>query len=70
MPTPTPPIVDVSTIDWTYEDVTQEMEQLAMLEELQEESAPSLLDLARLVAGDELLQVAAELDELAQAEGR
>ena len=67
---PTPPILEVQTIDWTYEDVAEELEHLAMLEDLEPPAGPSLSDLPALLADTEIARVAADLEQVAQLEGR
>ena len=67
---PTPPILAVEMIDWTYEDVAEELEHLAMLEDLEPPAGPSLPDLTSLLIDDELARVAADLEQVATLEGR
>jgi hypothetical protein len=67
---PTPPILEAPTIDWTYEDLTEELEQLAMLEDLEEPAGPSLADLPELLVDSELARVAEDLETVAALEGR
>lgn len=59
------PILDAETLDWTYEDVATELEQLAMLEDLEPPSGPSLSDLPSLAFDDEISRASADLDQLA-----
>jgi hypothetical protein len=66
----TPPILAVETIDWTYEDVAEELEHLAMLEDLEPPAGPALSDLPGILLDDEIARVAAELECVAQLEGR
>ncbi len=67
---PTPPILEVPTIDWTYEDLTEEYEHLAVLEDLEEQAGPSLSDLPQLLVDDEIARVAEDLETVAELEGR
>ena len=67
---PTPPILEVQMIDWTYEDVAEELEHLAMIEDLEPPSGPSLSDLSSLLLDDDLLRVADELATVAELEAR
>ncbi len=67
---PTPPILQVETIDWTYEDVAEELEHLAMIEDLEPPAGPSLADLPALFVDDEIARVAADLEQVAELEGR
>jgi hypothetical protein len=60
----------VDTIDWTYEDVAEELEHLAMLEELEPPAGPSLTELPAILLDDEIARVAAELEQVAELEGR
>jgi hypothetical protein len=54
---PNPPILSVETVDWTYDDVAEELEHLAMIEDLEPSSGPSLADLPSLLLDDDLLRV-------------
>ena len=67
---PTPPILEVETIDWTYEDVAEELEHLAMLENLEPPAGPALSDLPGILLDDEIARVAADLERVAELEGR
>jgi len=67
---PTPPILEVSTIDWTYEDVAEELEHLAIIEDLEPPAGPSLSDLPSILGDDEIARVAADLEQVAELEGR
>jgi hypothetical protein len=67
---PTPPILAVEMIDWTYEDVAEELEHLAMLEDLEPPAGPSLSDLPSLFLDDEIARAAADLEQVAELEGR
>ncbi len=62
---PNPPILAAENVDWTYEDVAEELEHLAMLEDLEPPAGPSLSDLPSLVFDDEIARVAEDLQALA-----
>lgn len=67
---PNPPILAADTVDWTYEDLAEELEHLAMLEDLDAPSGPSLSEIPTLLAAadDELARVAEDLDAVADLE--
>ena len=67
-----PPILAAETLDWTYEDVADELEQLALIEDLEREppARPSLADLPALVLDDEIARAAEELETIAELEAR
>jgi hypothetical protein len=67
---PTPPILEASTIDWTYEDLTEELEHLALLEELESPAGPLLAEFPALFFDDEIARVAEDLGQVAELEGR
>jgi hypothetical protein len=67
---PTPPILEVETFDWTYEGVAEELEHLAMLENLEPPAGPMLSELPGILLDDEITRVAADLERLAELEGR
>ena len=68
---PNPPILSVENVDWTFEDVAEELEHLAMIEDLESPSGPSLSDLPSLLFfDDDLLRVADELETVAVLEAR
>jgi hypothetical protein len=67
---PSSPILSVETVDWTYEDVAEELEHLAMIEDLEPPSGPSLSDLPSLLFDDDLLRFADELATVAELEAR
>ena len=67
---PSSPMLSVETVDWTYEDVAEELEHLAMIEDLEPSSGPSLSDLPSLLFDDDLLRVADELATVAELEAR
>ena len=67
---PNPPILEAEMIDWTYEDVAEELEHLAMVEDLEPPAGPSLSDLPALLGDDEIARVAADLEQVAELEGR
>jgi hypothetical protein len=63
-------MLSVETVDWTYEDVAEELEHLAMIEDLEPSSGPSLSDLPSLLFDDDLLRFADELATVAELEAR
>jgi hypothetical protein len=69
---PNPPILAVDPLELSYEDFADELEQLALLEDLEKEppAGPSLADLPALVFDDEIFRVAEDLERLAEAEAR
>jgi hypothetical protein len=67
-----PAILDADPIDWTYDDLADELEHLAIVADLDPPRGPSLADLARLgeVGGDELARVAGDLERIAELAAR
>jgi hypothetical protein len=70
--TTTPAILDADTMDWTYDDLAEELEQLAIVADLEPPRGPSLADLPSLGAlgGDELAQLAGDLERVADLAAR
>lgn len=68
------PILEAQTADWTYEDVTEELEHLAIVEELGLELEPANEpvppDLPPVVGDDEIGRASEELRTVAELEGR
>ena len=67
---PNPPCLSVENLDWTFEDVAEELEHLAMNEDLEPPSGPSLSDLPSLLFDDDLRRVAEDLATVAALEAR
>ena len=67
---PNSPILEVETVDWTYEDVAEELEHLALLEDLEMPTEEAPTDLASLLLDDEIARAAEELRTVAELEGR
>jgi hypothetical protein len=66
----TPAILDADLLDWTYDDLADELEQLAMLSGLEPPTGASLVDLGALAFRDDLALLAADLERVAQLEAR
>jgi hypothetical protein len=67
---PTPPILEVQMIDWTYEDVAEELEHLAMMEDLEPPTGPALSELPGMLLDADIARVAEDLEQVAELEGR
>ena len=67
---PTPAILDADTIDWTYDDLSEELEQLAVVEDLEPPHGPSLSDLRDAVLDVEIVHVAQDLERVAELAAR
>ncbi len=65
---PNPPILAADTVDWTYEDVAEELEHLAMLEDLEPPAGPSLSDLPSTLLDDEIARAAEDLEAISELE--
>jgi hypothetical protein len=66
----TPAILEMDASDWTYDDVADELDQLAMISGLEPPSSPTLLDLGALAFRDDLAILAADLERVAELEAR
>ena len=66
---PIPSNLEAST-DWTYEDVAEELEHLAMLEDLEPSAGLALAELPGMLLDPELARLAADLEQVAELEGR
>ena len=67
---PNSPILEAETVDWTYEDVAEELEHLALIEELESPAEEEPTDLASELVDDEIARAAEELRKIAQLEAR
>ncbi len=67
---PNSPILEVETVDWTYDDVAEELEHLALIEELESPAVEPPPELASLIVDDEITRAAEELRTVAQLEAR
>ncbi len=67
---PNPPIVAAENMDWTYEDFAEELEHLALVEDLEPPAGPTLADLPSWVFDDEFRRIAGELEIVAELEAR
>ncbi len=65
---PNPPILAADTVDWTYEDVAEELEHLAMLEDLEPPAGPSLSDIPSMLFDDEIARAAEDLEQISELE--
>jgi hypothetical protein len=68
-----PAILGADPMDWTYDDLADELEQLAMVADLEPPRGPSLADLpslGTLAGGEELAQLAGDLERVAELAAR
>jgi hypothetical protein len=66
----TPAILDADTIDWTYDDLADELERLAMVADLEPPRGPSLADLPQLPFDGALSRIAEDLETVAELAAR
>lgn len=67
---PNPPMLAADTADWTYEDVSEELDRLAMLEGMEPPGGPSPSELPTLVLDDEIARAFEDLETVAELEAR
>jgi hypothetical protein len=67
---PTPAILDADTIDWTYDDLSEELEQLALVEDLEPRHGRSLSELRDAVLDGEIVHVVQDLERVAMLAAR
>jgi hypothetical protein len=66
----TPAILDADPMDWTYDDLADELEQLAMVADLEPPRGPSLADLPELAFDGALSRLAEDLERIAELAAR
>ncbi len=67
---PNSPILEAETVEWTFDDVTEELEHLALIEELESPAVEPPPDFASMILDDEITRAAEELRTVAQLEAR
>ncbi len=68
---PNSPILEAETVDWTFEDVTEELEHLAVIEDLEPSNEPMPEpDQEWMAVDDEIERAAEELRTVALLEMR
>ncbi len=67
---PNSPILEAETVEWTYDDVAEELEHLALIEELESPAEEEPTDLASTLVDDEIARAAEELETVAELEAR
>lgn len=65
-----PPILQADPLDWTYDDLAMELENLALLEGLEPPAGPSLADLSAMLVDEDLRRVTEDLETVARLEAR
>lgn len=66
----TPAILDSDTIDLTYDDLSEELEQLALVEDLEPRHGRSFSELRDAMLDVELVHVAQDLERVAELAAR